>query len=78
MRITKKMIRDTKSAMLRRVRELFCTTLDSGGLKKEFERCFPTKEQQNQRSGVLNDDYAMLDYLIRDLIVRAIPDHWCE
>lgn len=71
MRITKKLLRETKRGMNRRVNEL-CAALATGQLKQEWERCF---------SGIkceLGSDAEIMRSLISDMIDRSIPEFWIE
>jgi hypothetical protein len=70
MRITKKTLRDAKSGIRRRVNEL-CGIAAKGGLRAEFDRCFPALAAEQPLS-----EWELMRRLLSDLLDLAIPPHW--
>lgn len=73
MRITKKLLREAKMAMLRRVGQL-SRLEDPAWLRAEYARCFPAALQLNPSISEVD----VRETLYKDMIERALPDHWCE
>lgn len=74
MRVTKKILREAKAGMRHRIIEL-CAMLHTGGLKSEWERCFPGVT--SFASG-REDDAELMRSLLIDLLETALPAHWHE
>ena len=72
MRITKKLLRETKSGMSRRIRELVFLKPDE--VLKEHQRCFPHLPD-GQRPAFTE---AQRWNLICDAIELALPSHWVD
>lgn len=69
MRITKKVLRETKRAMKKRIKELCLMSEEQ--LEKEVKRCYPSLDFKASR-GVL------LGFMLQDLLDLALPIHWHE
>lgn len=68
MRLTKKMVREAKIGMIKRINELALKTEEE--LRAEVNRCFPGMEVTGGTS------VEMLRYMTNDVIDRSLPDHW--
>lgn len=75
MRITKKMLREAKGGMRKRITEL-CAILKTGGMKDEMRRCFPA--YSSTPSNEMPSDEECLRSILTDLLDLAIPIHWHE
>lgn len=72
MKLTKKLLREAKKGLHRRIKEV--ALMDDETLEKEFARCFPHREPNMipvLKSGKRSE-------LMQDAIDRTIPDHWCD
>lgn len=74
MRITKKLLRETKGLMGRRVNEL-CAMGVKGKIADEYFRCFPAAVGSVPAD---HTDWHKARELFSDLLERALPDHWCH
>lgn len=72
MRITKKTIREAKSSMLRRMREL--VYMDDAQITTEHKRCFPHLPDDQRLESVRSQRWDLLS----DLVELAFPAHWCD
>ena len=74
MRITKKMLREMKQGLIRRVNDLAWMSEES--IVCEFERCYAHQTGEN---GFIPESVGgKRAALVRDAVDRAIPGHWCE
>lgn len=70
MRITKKLLRDVKRGMNRRVIEL-CAMLATGKLQEEVNRI--TKGVKSE-----GPQHELMRFLLIDLIDLSLPEHWLD
>jgi len=69
MRLTKKLIKETKKGFSNRCKELCFMTEEE--LKKEITRCFPHVKYEGTHGELLN-------FMIQDLLELSFPTHWHE
>jgi hypothetical protein len=69
MRITKKMLRESKSLISYHVKEIM--GFDDSKSELEFKKVFPTVEY-------LPDQYILRRMLIQNVVDNAIPSHWVD
>jgi len=72
MRITKKLLRETKRGLDRRIGEL--SVMDDAKLAEEHKRCFPHRTDEQRPAFVIG----LRKELMLDCIELCIPSHWCE
>lgn len=73
MRITKKLLSETKRGMQHRIAEL-CRLAESPGIYKEYDRCFPSTDGTTPALS----EFECLRQLLAYLVELSIPSHWCE